>query len=233
LTLLTKVFLFSGLALSLNAATLTHFYPFTNGATDTVGGADGTLLGGATVSGGRLVLDGADDYVQFATPLIVTSGSYSVFLEENMTAFPAGLYTEMISQGGGFYLGSGPSHEIRVGDSWSNAGAFPAPGPHSFAVTVDMTGPGATLLYIDGVLFNSRVGAASPTSENTRLSRQYNGHSEYFPGSLDNVQIYTGVLSAQDVAGLAGLNNVPEPWSMSMMGAGILAIGLYRRRQSR
>jgi len=38
---------------------LTHRYSFTTDASDSVGGANGTLMGAATVSGGKLVLDGS------------------------------------------------------------------------------------------------------------------------------------------------------------------------------
>ena len=42
-------------------ADLVHHYTFTLDAADVVGGADGTLLGGAAVLGGALTLDGTND----------------------------------------------------------------------------------------------------------------------------------------------------------------------------
>lgn len=45
------------------SAELVHRYDFTTDASDSVGSADGTLLDGATVSGGSLVLNGAGAYV--------------------------------------------------------------------------------------------------------------------------------------------------------------------------
>jgi hypothetical protein len=51
-----------------------HYYSFTTDATDAVGGAHGTLVGGATVVGGELLVDGIDDYVQLGEHIVPTSG---------------------------------------------------------------------------------------------------------------------------------------------------------------
>lgn len=85
-------------ATSSNAATLLHQYDFTSGVTDLVGSQNGTLLGDANVSAGRLNLDGSGNYVQFATSIIPTNGSYSVTLFGQRNANQA-TFTEMISQG--------------------------------------------------------------------------------------------------------------------------------------
>ena len=44
------------------SAEIIHQYCFTEDGTDMVGGADATLVNGATVSAGQLVLDGVDDH---------------------------------------------------------------------------------------------------------------------------------------------------------------------------
>ena len=92
-------------ATSSNAATLLHQYDFTSGVTDLVGSQNGTLLGDANVSAGRLNLDGSGNYVQFATSIIPTNGSYSVTLFGQRNANQA-TFTEMISQG---QSGGGPA----------------------------------------------------------------------------------------------------------------------------
>ena len=63
-------------------AALIHHYDFTSGVNDTVGGSNGVLVNGASVSGGALNLDGIDDYVQFSSHIVPTSGSYTVALFE-------------------------------------------------------------------------------------------------------------------------------------------------------
>lgn len=63
----------TGLCLSSTAhAGITHLYTFNNGtANDSVGGANGTLEGNATVSGGQLVLDGTSTtYLDLPGPTI-------------------------------------------------------------------------------------------------------------------------------------------------------------------
>lgn len=45
------------------SATVTHRYDFTTDASDSVGTADGTLMFDATVTGGELVCDGTEDYL--------------------------------------------------------------------------------------------------------------------------------------------------------------------------
>lgn len=60
---------------AVHAAVPVHAYEFDSDASDSVGGADGTLSGGAYVAAGRLELDGADDFVGFGSYLVPTSGA--------------------------------------------------------------------------------------------------------------------------------------------------------------
>ena len=54
-----------------NIATLTHRYTFNSDTSDSVGTANGTLQGGANVSGGSLVLDGnPGSYVELPPGLL-------------------------------------------------------------------------------------------------------------------------------------------------------------------
>ena len=54
----------------LSAANLVNRYSFTSDAADSVGGAHGTLLGGATISGGAVVLNGSGAYVDLPNGLV-------------------------------------------------------------------------------------------------------------------------------------------------------------------
>jgi hypothetical protein len=216
--------------LSAIAATPIHHYDF-NGATvaDTVGTANGTLLNGASVTGGMLQLDGVNDYVQFAQMLVPTSGPFSVafFARENS---PTTDPMEMISQGStygpGFYVGK-YSGTMRIGDSWQSTGVnMPSVGVfHHYAVTMD----GATTrLYIDGLPAAS-TGAISiaNTGDFTRLGRQFYYPlepifgPEMFHGDMDELWIYTGALTATEVAGLAV---IPEPSSFVIVALGFIAL---------
>ncbi len=68
-------------------ATLAHRYSFVSDASDSVGGANGTLVGSAVVSGGQLVLDGSDGcyvdlpggQINIATNIAVTFDAWVTF----------------------------------------------------------------------------------------------------------------------------------------------------------
>ena len=133
---------------SVQAATLLHEYLFdAPGAIDSVGGANGTLFGGATVGGGVLSLDGVDDYVEFGAKLVPTGlTAFSVTLDAQQLSRTPGVFVEMISQGssgaGGFYIGHDTVGNLRFGDQHTGTGLFfPTDNLfHSYALTSDALG---------------------------------------------------------------------------------------------
>lgn len=226
-------FLLAG-AVQAQAATLIHHYDFTNGVTDSAGSANGVLMGDATTTGGVLVLDGDGDYVQFASNLVPTNGSYSVSFFASR-AVAQTWYTEVISQaysGGGFYMGTDPSGYIRAGDGWGATGvSFGAPGmTDHYALTVD-AGGSTSKLYVNGTLAAS-VGYALTSGLGgtyTRFGRQFDPYAEYFQGTVDDVRIYDGALTDREVAMLA--NPVPEPSTYAMLAAGLGLLGAVAQRR--
>ncbi len=215
-------------------ATLLHHYNFDSDVSDAVGGVNGTLQGGAIVSGGVLNLDGIDDFVDFNAKLVPTSGSYSVTLFAGQNAIQSGIHTEFISQGfssgPGFYIGTNPSGVIRLSDSIINSGVpFIADGTlHHYALVVD-AGLGQTEFFIDGVsqaVFNFAV-ATTTGGSNTRFGRQFGNFAEFFHGQLDDIRIYNGALSTQEVGDLA--NAVPETSTYILFAMGILLIVIRKK----
>lgn len=243
----TKRLAFS-LALSLvcvgaahSAAVLIHSYNFASAVTDSVGSANGTLFNGASIQGHALVTDGVDDFVEFGAKIVPTSGSFSVAFWVN-EASRSGTWTEVISQGfsGGpaFYLGHNPSGTIRVADNHSDIGVqFGALNTWmQFTLSVDtVTG---TKLYRDGGLIYSVAGALDTTSGGspTRLARQVGNFNEYLNGAIDDLQIYTGSLSATEAQALFSAGRsvgaaVPEPTTMALVVAALAVGGASRRRK--
>lgn len=221
------------------AQTLTHQYTFNTDASDSVGGANGTLFNGASISGGRLLLDGVDDYVQLSTKIVPTSGSYSVSLFARQTAVQSG-YTEFISQGfsggPGFYIGTAPGNGIRVTDSWQNT-TVTLPNDfalHHYALTVNAT-TNQSAFYFDGVLRATMTGIATTTGgTDTRFGNQFAGFSEYFRGELDDIRVYNGALSAGQVTTIAAVTSAPEPDALLLTACGafpLLGVLFYRRRK--
>lgn len=223
------------LCISQASADLIHHYKFDTDASDSAGSANGTLSGGANVSGGMLNLDGSTGFVQFSSYLIPGSGNYSVAMFAKWTGGTVHL-AEMISQGRtggpGFFMGTDNTGKVRLTDTWQNTGVnYPTDGAlHHFALTVDASG-GASYFYLDGALkatFNSAITTTQVTTF-TRLGRQFQDWTEYYHGSLDDVRIYNNTLSASEVANLAG---VPEPGSALLAGiAGLFGMTQFRRRR--
>ena len=217
-----------------------HFYNFNSGATDSIGAAHGTLMGGANVSNGYLSLNGSNAFVQFSQKIVPTSGSYTVALfafESQLTPNYIELISQGFSTGPGFYIVHDPAGNIRVSDSWANTGVlFPSDAAfHHFALVVD-SGAGISKLYVDGLLAASVNFAISTTSGggNTRFGRQFDPFGEFFNGGIDDVRIYDNALSASEVSNLAnaGPSSIPEPGSMVLLGTGLAgALNVLRRRR--
>jgi hypothetical protein len=222
------------------AANLNHYYDFQSGVIDMAGTQNGALFGSATVAGGVLNLGGNGDYAEFATNtfLVPNAGSYSVALFAKGSVTQAST-TELISQGQaggpGFYIGTdGSGASMRVTDVWPVTNVpFGAAGVWThYALVVDAGANPSTTLYINGGPAASLPGVAITTlaaGTSTRLGAQFGNAGEYFVGALDEVRIYDGVLTPQEVASLA--SGVPEPASWLTMAAGVLAVtgGALRR----
>jgi hypothetical protein len=216
-------------AAAAHAVSPIHAYEFNGNVNDSVGGQHGTLIGGASVVGGRLILDGSNDYVQFNTTLVPTSGPYSVFIRVNGTG-NLGRFTEIISQGfsgsTGFYIGTEPGGNIRLTDQIPVTGiAFPA-GENELLFS---TSNSASFLYINGIqVFSTGVlGANGGGGSNTRFGRQFGNLDEYFAGSIDAIRIYDQAITPDS------LNvGVPEPasWALLIAGFGLTGAMLRRRR---
>lgn len=211
-------------------ADLLHSYNFDSGVTDSIGGANGAIVGAATVSGGQLVLNGG--YVQFDTHLIPTSGSYSVSLDFQLASTDNPGITEFISQGysggPGFYLGTN-GFGFRATDSWGPSGSYDPADSHTLLFAVDSSA-GKSYLYLDGALLDTRNFAITTTTggTDTRLGSQFAPYGENFHGTLDNVRIFNSAITPDQDTGLTA---TPEPSTMMLAGLGVAAALVARRRR--
>ncbi|MDD2721705.1 MAG: hypothetical protein PHH47_10405 [Gallionella sp.] len=218
------------LATSASNAALIHQYTFLSGtAIDSVGGANGTLFGGASIVGGELLLNGTGYVETLGNHIIPTAGDFTLSMDVKQTAFGSA-YVELISQGSsgsGFYLGYSPAKTMRVTDAYLNTAIpFPTDGLyHNYTLSVSGN---ITSLYIDHVLQGTFLNIARGIGgTNTRFGEQFNVNGlvqEYFTGSMKNILVYD-----TNLAGVA----VPTPSSYALVLAGLGFMGITRNSRSR
>lgn len=203
------------------SAALLHQYSFNNTTSDSVGGMNATLNGGASVSGGSLALNGTSAYAELSGYAIPTN-NFSITFDATIAAYSGGT-VEMISQGSsgapGFYIGLS-NGVFRFGDSLAGSSvATPSLNvSHAYELISSSAG---TQFFIDGTqVFTSAIQATAPQSgTNTRVGAQFSTYGEYFDGTISNLSIYSGTPT------------VPEPASWALLGVGLLALPVLRRRR--
>ncbi len=198
-------------------ATLAHRYSFTADATDSVGAAHGSLMGNATIAGGKAVLDGSfGTYVDLPGGLISISSNGAVTIDAWVDFGDVPNWTRLFNFGndGGsseIYLtprgpGNGHNHwlsqNIPGGRTTAWRGAWTNMSAHITCVIDPLTSTMA--VYKDGVLEYARYDAtASLALVSTNLAvigRSLVGVDPYLPASIDEFRIYRGALSAPEIA---------------------------------
>ncbi len=198
-----------------NQALLTHRYSFSNDASDSVGGANGTLVGTANVSSGQVQLDGGSgDYVSLPPGLL---GTYrSATLDIWATISSAQQHWSRLWE----FADVGPAtvNEFYFAPAW-NSGANqtyisfspPAGGanigplnPPTVNETVHLTtlvGDGTLDIYTNGVFWLT-ANITDPASQ-AGGSGSWIGYSPYgdpgITGSVDEYRIYQGRLSPEEI----------------------------------
>jgi len=198
-----------------NQATLTHRYSFATDASDSVGGANGTLQGTAIVSGGQLQLTGANsDYLDLPGGLLQDYNSTTIDTWANLGAAQnwARLW-EFADIGGGtqneFYFAPGwnpnpPNGNFCNAGFASGAGSVfvgGALGNQALHITC-VYGDGSMEVYTNAVLEGRVTNLISPASQ-AGTNSAWIGHSPFndpgINGSVDEYRIYRGRLSPEEI----------------------------------
>lgn len=188
---------------------------FTSDASDSSGnGYDGLLTNGASVSGGRLVLDGVDDYVNLSAhePLYegVTNLTVTGWFMTTDTARQA-IVGEVYSQVAHVEMGLGGAGLVR---SWwrNNNGTVYAESVTNYAdgswhFYASTFSDGVVLLYIDQAetASNSVASAYVPNNANNfpaigairGLAASHN--ALWFDGEMDNKRLYHRILTDEEI----------------------------------
>ena len=179
------------------------------GASHVIGTLNNGPLWKTPSSNFALTFDGVDDYVETSTGVIPSSGDFTVAFWAQAPTAPSS-HREILSQGSsgnGLYIGTDPSNNLRLGDSWgpvSPAIPFPVGGWHHFTLVKTASD---TIFYLDGTNRLSRGAAIANPAASTglRLGRQFSSSGgEYWPGSVDEVAIWSKALSAAEVRASLG-----------------------------
>jgi len=208
------------------AAALKHRYSFTAGAGDSVGHADGTLEGAASISDGQVRLDGTrGTYVNLPAGLI--AGCRAVTFEFWVTLGANKSWARVFDQGstngdkGGHDLYFCPhsgakDFRLTIMDPHPTERIVTVPGnldhqTNLYVACVLDPASGFMGIYTNGVLAASRTGLASLSSVDTNvffLGRSLFASDAPLIGSIDEFRIYSTALSAVAIA--ASCRNGPN-----------------------
>ncbi|HTI70939.1 MAG TPA: LamG-like jellyroll fold domain-containing protein, partial [Candidatus Limnocylindria bacterium] len=214
--------LLAALAAALPAgADVIHRYSFTADASDSVGSASGTLLGGATIDNKAVVLNGTDGYVDLPNNIVSSLNALTLetWITDTGSAGWARVWDFGTSAGGEDVSGTGLTHIFLslpngggalMSDYRSSSAeqslTIPRP-PADVPVHVVWTSDPVTKLgslYLNGALAGTLnnlniTPAQVGNTFNDWLGRsQYN--DPYFKGSIDEFRIYDNAISPLQVA---------------------------------
>jgi hypothetical protein len=204
----------SGLILNLDAGNPNSYNPLNTGSTtwtDVSGnGKNGTLTNGVYYSGGTMVFDGTNDYVETGVPILTSDASYTMvaWAKSSVSGFQNRLMGNADStvglSGTDIIWGANSVNKIYVvrrgGGSYDMISSDISnllTAWHQITVTYDHTGVGS-ILYVDNIQVANNTGLGFNCSLPFRIGRDGNGNDR-FQGNVSNVLLYNRALTESEV----------------------------------
>jgi hypothetical protein len=201
------------------SVTLVHRYGFTNDASDSVGGANGTLNGNAAIANGTVTLDGSSGtYVSLPAGVLtnLTAVTFETWLTNSTS--PDNVCQFEFSSGagtGGSYLrhvihdqSNGRNQfEMTAGGNSDLLGYPGFGGQYVHVVCIYDPTANVQAVFTNGVLASSQTGVSIPSVNNLWSFAGSLGRSPwwaygdpYLNGAIDEFRIYQGQMTPQKVA---------------------------------
>ncbi len=185
-----------------NAATLISHFSFDTDFTDQEGSNDGTAVNGAArtavaiLGGGALTLDGTDDYVDFGDITLSGAFSVSVWIKPDVL----GILGDSSNRDWIRVETTSSANAVaKIGNTTTTLNAFPLFTDGEWQhVVVTRDGTGNLTFYRD------KVAVASGGPNANTFTPEYIGRksSNYYDGVMDEVRIYSGVLTTSEIEAL-------------------------------
>lgn len=198
----TKGIVQDGLVLNVDAAVKESY----NGGTtfyDLMKNNNGSIVNGPVYdkeNGGKFILDGTNDYINFGNTSISVQGPLTLDIWAKWSATSGAKNLAALTSGGGIQFGTRTSGVVwRFGGATNISYTTPTIGQLANWV---FTADGSNMnVYIDGSLDNSTTTAGNQTGTNALfVIGSYNGSSEFFAGSVYCARLYNRVLTAAEVS---------------------------------
>jgi regulation of enolase protein 1 (concanavalin A-like superfamily) len=216
---------------SRSEATLVHRYSFTSDASDSIGGAHGVLQGGATISGGAVVLDGNNDYVDLPNGIVstLTNVTFETWLTDNGSGNWSRILDFGFSTGGEDTSATGTNYLflcpqtgggiVRAAIIVNSLGGeqivdwagmrLPIGSLKHVVWTIDASNR-VSRLYVDGVLVGENTSMTLTPgqlgyTDNNWIGRSQFSADAYLNASVTEFRIYDGALTTAEVQENFGL----------------------------
>ena len=198
----TKGIVQDGLVLNVDAAVKESY---SSGATfyDLMKNNNGSIVNGPVYdkeNGGKFILDGTNDYINFGNTAISVQGPLTLDIWAKWSVTAGARNLAALTSGGAIQFGTRNSGVV-----WRYGGAanisYTTPTIGQLANWV-FTADGSNMnVYINGSLDSSTTTAANQTGTNALfMIGSYNGSSEFFGGSVYCARLYNKVLTAAEVS---------------------------------